>query len=205
MPDIPTTESLAYLTTQTDITFANNGGGNTNVTDYQQSSNGFTMRVVHGRTGTPSSFVQSQQNIDFTVNAAVDYSLSGSYTSSGSFSQLQGYLYDFTLNTTVYGYSYSFNNYSPFGGILTLGAMDGGSVTGNLTGTLVAGHKYQSVGFDLIQGYSNPDAGATAFGSTTLALRDAATVAPLPCTALVGVVLLNSIGVAFGIRQKRFA
>ena len=143
----------------------------------------------------------------------MNYSFSGSYTFNKPYAEIVGALWDVTngsIETVVLSYSYTNNDFTSAGTTFTLGGTNGqlNASSSNLTGTLIAGHKYVSILGSLIEAYPDADlGGATATGSMTLALSDSpfGTAVPLPSTALVGLVLLSGVGAVYGVRRKHLA
>ncbi len=195
-----------------DITVTNSAGGNTNITEFQQSASGFTMTMDYGRTGTANSYIESAQIVNFTANANVGYSFSGNFSFTTPSALIAGFLYDFADGYQFFTTSYTNSSFTSAGGAFNFNSAgsSGGQVNstfGQLTGNLVSNHHYAFISYGLAQASPQSDSGATASGSTTLAFgnviaADAPLVAPVPSTVFLGMAMLGGLGVVHMLRRK---
>lgn len=204
--------TFASLLFHPDITVTNSVGGNTNVTEFQQSANAFTMTMDYGRTGTANSYVESAQIVNFTANANVDYSFSGKFSFTTPSALIAGFLYDFADGYQFFTTSYTNSSFTSAGGTFNFNSTgsSGGQVNSTfhpLTGSLVSNHHYVFISYGLSQASPNADSGATASGSTTLAFGNviaagAPLVAPVPSTVFLGTAMLGGLGVVHVLRRR---
>lgn len=172
-------------------------GGSSVTTTYGLSNAALDITFSHAREGVVSgsqASAFSDGSIYFSVDAAVDYELAGSYTAVDPLGRrvfLEVTLRDVTNATNLF-YNKQ-ESYSTVDESFTLGGAGGdldNQSTGSLTGTLLPGNEYLFDYSVLIQAYPQPagDA-ATATGNVTL------TLVPEPSTALLfsgGLLLLGT-------------
>ncbi|MEM0926495.1 MAG: PEP-CTERM sorting domain-containing protein [Planctomycetota bacterium] len=162
--------------------------------DYSGSLTGTTLTHTNSmaRDGGQYDYAYAyDSSLYFTANANTTYDLSGLLEVDDISDVLAGrvVLHSYLRNTTT-GQTL-FNNYqesrSTIDEIFNLGETTGDtsySLSGSLTGNLVAGHQYQWYSYSLIHAYPDADDGATATGFVTLSLGDggpnAGSVVPEP-------------------------
>ena len=181
--------------------------GNSDKSTYSLTGTQFNIDVVQARGTTVSASALSNGQLFFTAtDATTSYQLYGSYNFSSPFVKLDVFLDDVTntppqaavnlgeyTETTTDAQSTSSGTFT-VGGPIT-GAS--GSSTGNLSGLLLAGHKYEFVYVAQIEASPNASPAATATGTVGISFSDPAdnvAVAPLPSAAFAGLGLFGVAG-----------
>jgi hypothetical protein len=168
-----------------------------------------TVTSLFNPASMSGSFVQSRQGNGystgqlvavFTTDANTSYTVGGSFSNSGGDTVLYSEVYDLTDSSFVF-----LSSQESAGGpaAFTVGGLAGNYqnfLSGSLTGTLLAGHTYDWVGYATTLAYPEPDGGAEAGGYVTLTLGTAAV--PEASSMIVWSLLALTIGGA-GWWQKR--
>jgi hypothetical protein len=187
--------------TVNNATDAITAGGNSAATTYNLSSTAFDVSFAQSRGGARSSYAQSYGELYFMpTDDHTSYALSGSYTFTTPYAGLFSRLYDADTATYLFDQHSTFNDSGLPGGTFTVGGTQGQynlTTSGALSGTLIAGHHYQWFYQATIQANPNADDGATATGGLRLEFSDLAAapadIAPLPTTAVSGLLLLGGL------------
>lgn len=180
---------------------------------YNFSSTSWNISMQHnpadsvglGGTFPAGSIGQSYANIDFTADAALDYSLSGEYSFSGGLGDLvmDVFLKDQTTNTMLfYGRQWSI---SVNGASFVLGGTSGtyfNHLEGSLTGSLIAGNDYTFYYSYYTKERQNGDT-ISGNGNLQLALTEQTTQQPgaIPEPASVALMGFGLAGIAY--RRQR--
>lgn len=132
-----------------DLSTSASSGGATSTTETEVTATSIRFSGNWTTAPTPDSFAMSVAYVDFVVDGACDYMLTGGASAENGhgFGQLnyEVYLHDYEANThSFYNYQLSHGDVSDES--FQLGSEDGSafnSLTGSLTGTLVSGRRYR--------------------------------------------------------------
>lgn len=160
-------------------------GGSSSITTYDLSDSGFEIRMNHTRADFTGAFAATSARIEFTVDTAVTFEMSGSYAATdadGKNVVLTADLQDTTDSSFVF-LSEQRSNFTP-NEMFTLGLQEGddtNSLIGSLAGLLIPGHIYLlRMSAQIAGGFlPSPTSPATAMGTLKFAF------VPEPSTALL--------------------
>jgi hypothetical protein len=165
-------------------------GGSASLTGLTLSHTGFEITFDHTRTGVLDALASSDSEFFFTVDAAVNYAITGTYGASDTDGrQIIQYVALQEVGGPGLFFSYQESRATP-DQLFTVGNTDGdffNMVEGSATGTLAAGEIYRLIFFNSIQASPTAASGsATASGTLTLLLVPEPSTALLLCVGLVG-------------------
>lgn len=149
-------------------------GGSSAVTGYDVSASGFTITFTHARAGTPASNASGTVGVYFSVDAPVDYVVSGAYTAvdpSGGHVSLGVSFTDVTENALVFHNaqeSFHTPNERFTVGEQGSDSPEFGDLIGSPTGKLLPGHRYSLIVGSVLQVSGDADGGATGSGTVRL-------------------------------------
>jgi hypothetical protein len=168
-------------------------GASSAVTGYDLSASGFTLTFTHARGGALASNASGTVGVYFSVDAPVDYAVSGSYTAvdpSGGHVSLGVSFTDVTENAQLFHNAQeSFHTPNEH---FTVGEQGSdspefGDLIGSPTGTLLPGHQYSFIVGSVLQAPGAADGGATGSGTVRLVLVPEPSAHWLLLTGLLGV------------------
>jgi len=176
-------------------------GGSTSLTNVALSDTGFEITFDHTRATPLDALASSSGEIFFTVDASVDYAITGTYSANDSDGRqtIQYVALQRVGGGGANYFSYQESRATP-NQSFTVGNEDGdffNYVTGSASGTLVAGDLYRLIFFNGIQ--ASPTAAsvaATASGSLRF------TFVPEPSTALLLVLGFSALAVGPRLRMR---
>jgi hypothetical protein len=174
----------------------------------------------------PFSYTSGNVQLVFTPTADLSYNLSGSHTETGasSFHSFSVDLTDLTTKTQLFDNLQ--DSYTVYGETLALGNQGGNeenTLSGSLTGTLLANHQYGlTIGSEtdgmptLFSDFPNPaelppgwfnslsviPLTTSSSGSVTLGLSATTSAVPLPPAVWMGLVTLAAVGASLKLRRN---
>lgn len=154
---------------------------------YSATANSFSYTTTKSTDGSPNSVAISREDLFFNpLPTQLNFDFSGTFGVPNS--NFNAFELFWILDQTQTTSPYFLSNYSG---------------DQHVTGTLVAGDSYHVIMIQQLNG--SPNSPITSDGSVSLTFTSPGAVAPLPRTATVGLVLLASLAVAFGVYRKRLA
>src|SRR5215212_10382926 len=125
---------------------------------------------AQSRAGNYGGIAYGQVLAYFTTDANVPYTAAGTFSNSDGATKLLAKLRDTTTNSVVFE-----SVQQSVGGpaVFNLGGLAGNDYnvfSGSLTGTLLANHSYEWLGYAYTYAFPGPDNGATASGNVSLAI-----------------------------------
>jgi hypothetical protein len=208
--DNPSTIPYDRTTTANDV--SGSSAVQVNLADSSFLAN-FSAKLIE-----PFNFTSGNVQLVFTPSADLSYNLSGSNTETGS-SSFHSFSVDLTdLTTDAPLFNNLQNSFDVSGETLALGNEGGNgnnSLSGSLTGTLLANHQYSLSIATEMDGLPTfnlaselPFAalqGPASSGSVTLGLAATTTAVPLPSAAWTGLGMLTAIGAFLKLRRNAAA
>jgi hypothetical protein len=190
------------LVNHTTLAVSGTGFSSTAAYDFTQSHLKINFDQTINRSNNEINLARTYNYLTFTVATNTAYQLSGQIqrgASSNGNIDISGDLYDFTNNT--YDVQAGNSSGDPTTTHLTLGSNDGllHSVSGQLSGTLWAGHTYAFTGFAVSDSGTAASSGFLELSFEALVNDPAAT--PLPSAVCAGAALLGGAGL---MRRREF-